>query len=76
MPIHNNQGRGIKTDGIGSSTTSHLNLTRSMADVWALDSAAKRAEQSEKRRSTYRPRKLGRPPGRIRSPKHAYAGRE
>ena len=71
MPIHNNQGRAVP-----ASFQLPWNTTRSMADVWALDSAAKRAERSEKRRSTYRPRKLGRPPGRIRSPKHAYAGRE
>jgi hypothetical protein len=26
----------IKTDGIGTSTTTHLNLTRSLADAWGV----------------------------------------
>ncbi len=28
--------RAIHTDGIGTSTTAHLNLTRSLADVWGI----------------------------------------
>jgi hypothetical protein len=28
--------RAIHTDGIGTTTTSHLNLTRSLADVWGI----------------------------------------
>lgn len=29
--------RGVQTNGIGKTTTAHLNLTRSLADVWGLN---------------------------------------
>lgn len=31
------EATAIKTDGIGTRTTSHLNMTRSLADVWKRD---------------------------------------
>lgn len=31
------KGRAIVTNGKGKRTTSHLNLTRTLADVWAAD---------------------------------------
>lgn len=46
---------GIKTSGIGSRTRSHLNLTRSLADVWA--------EEAAKPKDPTTPRKIGRPAG-------------
>lgn len=30
------EARGVETNGIGQRTTAHLNLTRSLADVWGL----------------------------------------
>lgn len=33
---------GTPTDGIGSTTSAHLNLTRTMADVWGLESPGTR----------------------------------
>lgn len=64
------QPRGIKTDGIGSYTSSHLNLTRTLADVWASEWANRYPPKPVE------PAKMGRPPGPIVSPKHPYAGRE
>lgn len=45
-------GTAIKTNGEGSVTFAHLNLTRTMADVWRVDLLA--AARAEKNRELHR----------------------
>ena len=39
---------GTKTNGIGNRTTEHLNLTRTLADVWREEDERARAAPREK----------------------------
>lgn len=50
---------GIKTEGVGSSTASHLNLTRTLADVWADEEAqATRRRHRRQGRPVFEPRRV------------------
>lgn len=55
------------------------NTTRTMADVWAAEWAARREDQPAKPQippKTNVKKMMGRPPGILVSPKTKYAGRE
>ena len=55
------------------------NTTRTMADVWAAEWAARREDRPAKPQpapKTNVKKMMGRPPGVLVSPKTAYAGRE
>jgi hypothetical protein len=41
--------RGIRTNGIGQHYSGHLNLTRSLADVWSEEFAAKHTEHRSRK---------------------------
>lgn len=60
---------GIETNGIGQPCTSHLNLTRSLADVWAEEAEAAK-------RPVHVPRRPYRPRAYLQAAKIPYAGRE
>lgn len=67
-------GRGIETNGIGRVTTSHLNPSRTMAQVWA-DEAIEAERLVTKRLSRPRTRPY-RPRACRQYAKIPYAGRE
>ena len=75
-------GRGIVTNGEGKAFSGHLNLTRSMAEVWAKRSdhakkanAASNAASLNKRRKQFVEQHQKREPSRVNSAgKITYAG--
>lgn len=61
----------IKTNGIGQHTTSHLNLTRTMADVWRDEEL-----RSERKQRWCNPRRPGTPRELVSDAKTSFAGKE
>jgi hypothetical protein len=60
-------GTAIKTNGVGFRTTSHLNLTISLADAWKMKPLPPKETK---------PAKIGRPPGPREASRIPYAGKE
>lgn len=62
---------GVRTNGIGRITTAHLNLTRSLADVWANEAVPAEPEMAPKPKAEKRARAKPEPDPRI-----PFAGKE
>jgi hypothetical protein len=69
-------GTGIVTNGEGKPCVSHLNLTRTMADVWREKPPARRDAGKGHQPEPPRVRIMGRPPGPPELQRIPYAGRD
>lgn len=66
--------QAVQTNGIGQHCDAHLNLTRSLADVWGVSQAEVAATRPMPKPEPL-PATMGRPPGPVEPKKIPYAGK-
>lgn len=68
------EARGVVTNGEGEQTAAHLNLSRSLDEIWA-DEQAMEAQKLERERQARVPKRPYRPRAFRQRGKIGYAGR-